>query len=430
MKNYLQVCFNALNNIYKEGAYSNIELNKQLNSIKQDKALITKIVYGTIENDIKLEYIIKFLAPKVKDLPVKIVLKMGSYMALDLSTPPYAIVNECVRLTKAVGFSSASGLVNAVLKKVVNKEYDLPKKENNYSRYLSINYSKPEWFVKMLIRDYGKEMTESLLATKLDNTTTIRVNTAKISEAEFKALLKSSDIEYQDTPIGNVLNVEYSKLNGCEKLNGLYTVQNIGSIMICDSAGVQDKSEILDVCAAPGGKTMYLASLNLNGTVEAWDLHEHRVALVEKYRDRMGLTNVTAKVCDASKFVQSCVQKYDLVMCDVPCSGLGVVNSKPDILLGKDEHSFDELPEIQYQILSNCSNYVKLGGTLIYSTCTINKKENSEVIKRFLDEHKDFKVDFTKPKYIEVLADDYGYTTLANISGIEGFYFARLIRVW
>lgn len=429
MKKYLQICFNALNNIYKDGAYSNIELNKQLSNIKQDKALITKIVYGTIENDIKLDYIIKSLAPKVKDLPVKIILKMGGYMSLDLNIPPYAIVNECVHLTKAVGFSSASGLVNAVLKKIVNKEYTLPAKETNFIKYLAINYSKPEWFVKMLIRDYGKEIAESLLATRVENKTSIRVNTAKISEAEFKAILRGNKIKYDDTPIGNVLYVDYSKLNGCDKLNGLYTVQNIGSIIICDSSEVQDKSAILDVCAAPGGKTMYLASLNPNGTVEAWDLHEHRVALVEKYRDRMGLSNVTAKVCDASKFIKAYVQKYDLVMCDVPCSGLGVVNSKPDILLGKTEHSFDQLPDIQYQILDNCSNYVKLGGTLIYSTCTINKKENSEIIKKFLENHKDFKIDFKTPKYIEVLPDDYGFTTLASISGIEGFYFARLIRV-
>ncbi len=428
MKNYLQVCFNALNNIYKNGAYSNIELNKQLSNIKGDKQLITKIVYGTIENDIKLEYIIKSLAPKVKDLPVKIVLKIGGYMATELSTPPYAIVNECVKLTKVIGFTSASGLVNAVLKKIINKEYSMPD-EKNFVKYLSITYSKPEWFVKMIIRDYGKEMAKDFLATKLDDSTTIRVNTAKISEAEFKSLLKGQNIAFTDTPIGNVLNVEYSKLNGCDKLNGLYTVQNIGSIMICDSSEVQDGSKILDVCAAPGGKTIYLATLNPNGTVEAWDLHEHRVALVEKYRDRMGLNNVTAKVCDASKEVKACIQKYDLVMCDVPCSGLGVVNSKPDILLGKTEESFADLPEIQYSILDNCSKYVKLGGTIIYSTCTINKKENEEVIKRFLENHKDFKVDYKKPKYIDVLAGDYGYTTLANISKTEGFFFARLIRV-
>ena len=272
-------------------------------------------------------------------------------------------------------------------------------------------------------------MAKDFLATKLDDSTTIRVNTAKISEAEFKSLLKGQNIAFTDTPIGNVLNVEYSKLNGCDKLNGLYTVQNIGSIMICDSSEVQDGSNILDVCAAPGGKTIYLATLNPNGTVEAWDLHEHRVALVEKYRDRMGLNNVTAKVCDASKEVKACIQKYDLVMCDVPCSGLGVVNSKPDILLGKTEESFADLPEIQYSILDNCSKYVKLGGTIIYSTCTINKKENEEVIKRFLENHKDFKVDYKKPKYIDVLAGEYGYTTLANISKTEGFFFARLIRV-
>lgn len=428
MKNYLQVCYKTLHNIYKDGAYSNIELNKQLSNIKDKKAIITKVVYGTIENDIKLEYIIKKLAPKVKDLPVKIVLKMGSYMVLNLNVPDYAVVNECVKLTKSIGFTSASGLVNAVLKKVANKDFSLPD-EKNFVKYLSINYSKPEWFVKMLINDYGKEMARDFLATTLDDSTCIRVNTAKISEAEFKSLLRNNKVEHRDTPLGNVLYVDYSKLNGLQQLNGLYTVQNIGSIIICDSAEVSDKSNILDVCAAPGGKTMYLATLNPNGTVEAWDLHEHRINLVEKYRERMGLNNVIAKVCDASVLHKGCTQKYDLVMCDVPCSGLGVVNSKPDILIDKTEESIAELPEIQYKILDNCSNYVKLGGTLIYSTCTINKKENSEVIKRFLENHKDFKVDYKTPEKFEVYSDEYGFTTLANLSHTEGFFFSRLIRV-
>ena len=428
MKNYLQVCYKTLHNIYKNGAYTNIEINKQLNNVKDNKAIITKVVYGTIENDIKLDYIISSLAPKIKDLPVKIVLKIGSYMALNLNVPPYAVTNECVKLTKSIGFTSASGLVNAVLKKVIAKDFALPKKDN-FIKYLSINYSKPEWFVKMVINDYGVELAEEFFATTLEDVTCIRVNTSKISESSFKSLLKNKNIEHKDTPLGNVLYVNYAKLNGQEQLNGLYTVQNIGSIIICNSAQVSDKSKILDVCAAPGGKTMYLATLNPNGTVEAWDLHEHRIALIEKYRERMGLNNVTAKVCDASVMHKECIKKYDLVMCDVPCSGLGVVNSKPDILLGKTEESISKLPELQYAILENCSSYVKLGGTLVYSTCTINKKENSEVIKKFLENHKDFKVDYKCPEEFKVYAEDYGFTTLANISKTEGFFFSRLIRV-
>lgn len=428
MANYLNVCYKALYNIYKDGSYSNVEVNKQLSSIKNDKELITKIVYGTVENDIKIEYIIKSLAPKVKDLPVKIVLKMGAYMALDLNIPSYAIVNENVKLIKSLGFTSASGLVNAVLKKIVNKEYKLPS-ESNLKKYLSINYSKPEWFVDMVIKQYGKDFAKEFFAAKVDTTTTIRVNTSKISEAEFKSLLKNMNIAYKDTFIGNVLAVDYKKLNGEKRLLGLYTVQNIGSIIICDTAEIKNGSKVLDTCAAPGGKTMYIAENNKQGTVEAWDLHEHRVELIEKYRQRMELNNVSVKVKDATVLDKACIKAYDAVLCDVPCSGLGVIYSKPDILISKDIESIETLPELQYNILNTCAEYVALGGSIIYSTCTINKSENEEVVKKFLSEHSDFKLDYNLPKGVEVLDSGFGFTTLPNISGLEGFFVSRMIRV-
>lgn len=430
MGNYLNVCYKALHSIYKDGAYSNLEVNKQLSNtnIKQDKDLITKIVYGTVENDIKLEYIIKSLAPKVKDLPVKIVLKMGIYMALDLNIPSYAVVNENVKLIKSVGVSSASGLVNAVLKKVVNNEYSLPS-ERNLKKYLSIQYSKPEWFVEMIMSQYGKAFAKDFFAKKLNPTTTIRVNTAKISESEFKALLKNLNIAYSDTFLGNVLEVDYKKLNGVERLLGLYTVQNIGSIIICDTAEIKDGSKVLDTCSAPGGKTMYIASINKQGIVDAWDLHPHRVELVEKYKQRMQITNVNVSQKDATILNKASIKAYDTVICDVPCSGLGVIYSKPDILISKATEDIDSLPELQYKILSTSSEYVALGGALVYSTCTVNKKENEEVVKKFLAEHKDFKIDYKLPKGIDVVDSGFGFTTMPNVSGIEGFFVSRMIRV-
>ena len=428
MANYLQVCYKALHNIYKNGAYSNIEINKQLSSVKEDKELITKIVYGTVENDIKLDYIISSLAPKVKDLPVKIVLKIGTYMALDLSIKPYAIVNECVKLSKTIGFTSASGLVNAVLKKAVNKEFSLPD-ESNLVKFLSINYSKPEWFVEMVIDQYGENMAKDYFATQLSQATTIRVNTLKISEAEFKSMLKNHKITYKDLPIGNVLEVDYRKLNGLEQFNGLYTVQNVGSVIICNTAEVSSKAKVLDVCAAPGGKTVYIAQHNPVATVEAWDLHEHRVSLIDKYVQRMGLSNVKTKVKDATVLDKGYIKMFDCVICDVPCSGLGVVSSKPDILLSKNSQNINSLVELQYKILDTASQYVNLGGSLVYSTCTINKQENEHIIKEFLSQHKDFKLDYSLPKEIAVYDSGYGFTTLANISNIEGFFVSRMIRV-
>ena len=428
MANYLQVCYKALHNIYKNGAYSNIEINKQLSSVKEDKELITKIVYGTVENDIKLDYIISSLAPKVKDLPVKIVLKIGTYMALDLNVKPYAIVNECVKLSKTIGFTSASGLVNAVLKKAVNKEFSLPD-ESNLVKFLSINYSKPEWLVEMVIDQYGENMAKDYFATQLSQATTIRVNTIKISEAEFKAMLKNHNISYKDLPIGNMLEVDYRKLNGLEQFNGLYTVQNVGSVIICNTAEVSSKANVLDVCAAPGGKTVYIAQHNPVATVEAWDLHEHRVSLIDKYVQRMGLSNVKTKVKDATVLDKGYIKKFDCVICDVPCSGLGVVSSKPDILLSKNSQNINSLVELQYKILDTASQYVNLGGSLVYSTCTINKQENEYIIKEFLSQHKDFKLDYSLPKEIAVYDSGYGFTTLANISNIEGFFVSRMIRV-
>ncbi len=428
MKDYFFSSYKVLHKVFSKKAFSTLELSREVSSLKENKAIVTKITYGVIEQDIKDTYIIQSLAKKVKDLPVMLVLKIGTYCLLNMDNlPAFAIVNECVKLCKKLKFASASGLVNAVLKKISLNEFTLPAKSNK-QEYLSITYSKPMWFVEKMISDYGLEFAENMLSHKLDPFTTVRVNQAKIHTKQFKTLLTNAGVSYNETFFDDALSVDFAKLVNIENLHGMYTIQNLGSMIICRMAQILDGDKILDCCAAPGGKSVYLAMLNNKGTVESWDIHEHRVELVNKYAQSQGVSNIKTKVYDATILDPSKVEKYDIVVCDVPCSGLGVISSKPDILLNKKPEDIVELAKIQQSILQTCSNYVKPGGQLIYSTCTITKDENQNNIKSFLALNTNFKVELKDFDNFQYVKDDYGITTFPHISGIDGFFVSRMIK--
>ncbi len=430
MIQYLDSSYKVLFNVFSKKAFSNLELSREVSSLKENKAIVTKIVYGVIEEEIKDQYIIDQLAKKVKDLPVKIILKIGTYCLLNLDNiPNYAVVNECVKLTKKYRVSSASGLVNAVLKKISQKEYKLPVK-NDKLKYLSITYSKPLWFIEKLLQDYDFDFVEALVSCKLKPLTTVRVNTGKIKTSLFKTMLKNAGVDYQETFFDDALAVDYKKLVNIQNMLGMYTIQNLGSMIVCKTATINSGDKILDCCAAPGGKSVYLALLNNEGSVESWDIHPHRVELIKKYAQGQGVTNISAKVYDATVIDQDKIGAYDIVVCDVPCSGLGVFGSKPDILLNKKLEDIKELSLIQSKILQTCSNYVKSGGQLIYSTCTITKDENQNVIKDFLASNADFAVDMTDTEKFNYIRDEYGLTTYPHVSGIDGFFVSRMIKKW
>lgn len=422
MRNSFLASYRCIDNIYRKKSFSGQELNKFLSDLPSDeKPLTTKLVYGVIDKNIELSYIIKQYAKSVKPaiLPV---LQIGVYCFLYLSIPNPVAVNECVELTKAIGKSGVKSFVNAVLKNVSNGiEQDKIKYPQDKKQFLSVKYSYPEWVVEQIIKDFGKDVAEKILSYEKDNKFFhIRVNLKKIGVQEFESLLKEQNVEYNKT-VEDGFYVSGS-LDGIKK--DLYTVQSLSSLYVCKAFGDVKGKNLLDLCAAPGGKSVYLSSLGAK--VTSCDIHPHRVELIKKYAKRMG-ESFDAMVNDASKTNDSFVDKFDMVLCDVPCSGFGVADSKPDIKLFKTKEDIQSLADLQKQILQTASQYLKIGGTLVYSTCTIFKKENNDVVNEFLANNKNFvaeqiNLDFEKTKegYLQFLP--YKDNT-------EGFFIAKIKRI-
>lgn len=419
--------YQILDKIYNQKTYVNIALK---NLPKQNSAIVTNMVYGCIENDIELEYIINTLVKKIKDKEVFLLLKLGTYCVLHLNNlPDFYIVNTMVDLTKKLGFSSAAGLVNAVLKKVIKKEYKLPK--TNATNYLSVTYSKPQWFIDELIKDYGKDFTTALLQFKPQRKTSIRVNKNLISVEKFKELLLEKNISFEQTKLSNCLYVSYPELLKNQDLNLYYTAQGLSSVFAVDMFDFSGVKTALDACAAPGGKSAYIAEkLGVNGKVESWDIHPHRIELIDKYMLNLQLKNYVAKVKDATVFNKEYFEKFDIVLCDVLCSGSGTFLDKPDVLLNKKPEDIKALNIQQKLILNNCSKYVKKGGQLIYSTCSILKSENEQIIDNFLKENKNFKLDLPEAKNIVFShIKTNGICLFPHISETEGFFVSKMRKI-
>lgn len=423
MNKELELSFKILNNVYSNGAYASIELNKNY-SEKLNFNLVTKIVYGVMDYDVKLGYFISLFYSKAPKAQVKTLLKLAAYVAMEIdSIPKYAIVNELVEIAKHSKLKPYTSFINAVLKKLVNSEFVLPDVKNK-EKYLSVKHSKPVWFVDLLLKTLPYEEAISYLSCELPTDTHIRINTIKNTDESFVAILDNRNIAYKPSFSDDALFVDYSELIRNKDLVGLYTPQGIPSMIV--ARNVKGK-HILDACSAPGGKAVYAATLNPESTVIACDIHEHRVKLIEDYKQNMGVTNLEAKKLDASKFNPEFENKFDCVLLDVPCSGLGVVSKKPDMLI-KDEPNIGQIADLQYKILENNAKYVQVGGTLIYSTCTITKEENENILNKFLNEHQNFKIAEVETFGV-ACTDNCGFKTFyPHISKTEGFFIGKLVR--
>ncbi len=423
MNKELELSFKILNNVYSNGAYASIELNKNY-SEKLNFNLVTKIVYGVMDYDVKLGYFISLFYSKAPKAQVKTLLKLAAYVAMEIdSIPKYAIVNELVEIAKHSKLKPYTSFINAVLKKLVNSEFVLPDVKNK-QKYLSVKHSKPMWFVDLLLKTLPYEEAISYLSTELSTDTHVRINTLKNSDESFVAILDNRNIAYKHSFSDDALFVDYSELIRHKDLVGLYTPQGIPSMIV--SKNVKGNN-ILDACSAPGGKAVYAATLNPQSNVIACDIHEHRVKLIEDYKQNMGVENLKALKLDASKFNPEFENKFDCVLLDVPCSGLGVVSKKPDMLI-KEEPNINKIADLQYQILCNNAKYLQVNGTLIYSTCTITKEENENILNRFLNEHKNFKIENVETFGVPC-TDNCGFKTFyPHVSKTEGFFIGKLVR--
>ena len=427
MNKELNIAYDILSKVYLDKSYVSIELNKYLTKLDNsvNSSLVTKIVYGVLEKDILLEYFISHYVTKLPEPKFLILLKMVAYVSKAVnSIPHFALVNEVVTIAKRLD-NHKSGFVNAVAKKLVNGDVNLPDKAN-YSKYLSVKYNYPEWVVKELLKSYSKDFVTDLVSCELTSLTHIRVNLSQTTAGEFKAKLDELGIKYEPSLYDYTMYVDYAKLLKVESLSGHYIVQGLPSIITCNVLGAE-KGRVLDVCSAPGGKSVYLAQ-NKNLQVYSCDIHKHRVELVDKYAKSVGV-KLNTFVQDGTKFNSLWEKKFDFVMCDVPCSNLGVSRKKPDVFLNKTLYDAKTLSGIQYQILDNSAKYVKQGGILQYSTCTILDFENKNVIEKFLANHKDFELTEINFGDINITNDKNMYTFYPNLTKTEGFFIGRLRRL-
>ncbi len=360
---------------------------------------------------------------------------MGIYQLAFLdSISEYAAVNETVNLVKKYDNRSA-GFVNAILRNVIrNKEEVLKIDIDSKIMYLSTKYSYSPWMIKNWIKTFGEEFTEDLLEANNEKPNLyIRVNTLKINSDELISKLNDMGVKSHKVPmideairVENLKNIENNDLFK----QGLFTIQDISSMMVGKVVNPKENSLVLDICSAPGGKTTHVATLmNNTGKVIARDVFDHKLKLIQNTVDRLGLTNVEVESFDALKLDENSIDKFDYVLTDVPCSGLGIIRRKPEIKY-KAKAELKELPLIQRQILDNASKYVKLNGTLLYSTCTIQDNENIDIINEFLKDNDNFKLVPINEVNVDLDNEDKGYLKIyPNIHGMDGFFIAKLKRV-
>lgn len=439
--NARELAFKTLYDIERNKNYSNISINKNFKNINisdQEKGLATELIYGIIENKYYLNYIIDKLS-KIKSKKmstyVKISLWLGIYQILFLdSIKEHAAVNESVSLIKKYDKKS-SGFVNAILRNVLrNKETIMDIDKDNIVDFLSIKYSYNPWIIQKWINVFGEDFTQDLLDSNSEKPNLyIRTNTTKISRDELIEKLKSQGIICSKVNgideaimVQNLKNIDNNKLFK----DGFFTVQDISSMLVGKVTNPKDGSLVLDMCSAPGGKATHLAALmNNSGQVVARDVFEHKLKLINNTVKRLGLKNVEVENFDALKIDENSIGKFDYVVSDVPCSGMGIIKRKPEIKFKKEEELKD-LPVIQSEILNNASKYVKAGGVLIYSTCTIHDEENIDIVNEFLKNNENFELVPIDEVKIDLDNQDKGYIKIyPNIHGMDGFFIAKLKRV-
>ena len=418
-----RTAYYTLLDVESRHSYSNIALNHHIISGKPDSpAFVRELVYGVLENKIYLDYIlghyIKTPVAKMKTSDL-IVLRMGIYQLKFLDgIPEYAAVNESVDLAKRF-CRGKDGFINGVLRSFIRagKEVELPDPSKDLVTYLSVKYSYEPWIVDLWLDQYAPEFVEELLAAgNVTPDLVIRVNTIKTSRPDLKKRIIAKEFEAWDGYLcAQALHVKGTGLLGGRLYeSGMFSVQDESSMLAVNILDPQPGEFVMDVCAAPGGKTLAIAEKMRNrGQVTAWDIYRRKLSIIDKEAERLGVTIVGTKTWDATRVDSSMVEKADRVLVDAPCSGLGVIRRKPEIKYKKQNAEIDELPRKQLAILSASSKYVKPGGVLVYSTCTISPYENQKVVKDFLKRNPYF----DKEEEMQLLP---------NINNTDGFFICKM----
>lgn len=445
--NIRELVVELLIQITDKGEQSHIVIRQLLNKYnyleEYDKAFLKRVTEGTLERLISIDYVLQsYSTVKVKKMKpfIRSLLRMSVYQILYMDkVPDSAVCNEAVKIASKRGFYQLKGFVNAVLRNIVRNKNRLekPDRTKNPVLYFSLLYSMPEHLVKLLLKQYGEKTAEKILKAYLaEKPFTIRMRECLPVEKQKEILtaLRNRKVEVQRHPylpyayavkgMGNLNEDQYFR-------EGAYTVQDVSSMLVCEVADLKAGNRVLDVCAAPGGKSVHAADkLHGSGMVEARDLTEYKTSLILENKERMQVKNLCVKVWDATVPDEAAKDKYDVVLLDIPCSGMGVIGKKPEIKYRLSEEHLKELDSLQKKIADTVWNYVKPGGTLVYSTCTIRKEENEGMIS-YLTEHYPFTLSSLNPYLISDLQNEdssRGYLTLLPGQNSDGFFIARLLR--
>ena len=420
----------------ESSGFSNLVLLSEIDNhslTNQDKAFATKLFYGTVERKLTLNYILqKQLSKPIAKMDKEIVaiLQSGLYQLLYMqSVPAYAAINQAVGLCPVFKKTSAKGLVNAVLRKC--QKFDIDKETfKDKLTELSVKYSVNTDIVKIILRDYPDSAEDILKGMFITPKFTVKINTTKISAQDFKKLIADSGLTYNQMPLDDGIEILHkgsvTDIPGFKE--GYFYVQGITSQYAVRAAGIQKDNDVLDLCAAPGGKSFAAAiELGGSGSVISCDPNVSRLKLIQDGAKRLGLSNITT-VQNSGEIYNDKLKKYDVIICDVPCSGIGIIPKKPDLRY-KSMTEVDNLAQLQYDILTTASKYLKANGTIVYSTCTINKQENEQVVDRFLKENTNYKLEKQHCPVENVINSDEKVTFLSHLTGFDGFFVAVLRKM-
>ena len=400
----------------------------------QDKSFAAKTFYGTIERRITLNYILqKFISKPLDkiDREVLAILQSGLYQILYMnSVPSHAAINQAVALCPVFKKTSAKGLVNAVLRKCLSFDLSCEQFDDEISR-LSVIYSISKDIVKLIKNDYEDCFEEILKGMFTSPKLTLKVNTIKTSVEDFLNLLQDKHVKFEKTSIEGCISINYrgavTTIPGFR--DGMCYVQGLTSQYEILASQINKNDNVLDLCAAPGGKSFAAAiALDNTGSVTSCDPNESRLPLIASNAEKLGIKNINV-MCNNGEVYNAELCNKDVVICDVPCSGIGIIPKKPDLRY-KNLNFNENLCKLQYDILSTAAKYVKLNGKLVYSTCTINKKENEQVVEKFLKENPEFSIKEQNCPIENTINKNGMITFLSHLTQCDGFFIAVMEKMW
>jgi len=436
-----RLALDVIRQVTENGAYASLALDEKLRGCglsPEDRRLVSRLVYDTLEHLLYLDYAIgQVMSKPDTDIKLRNILRLGAcQILLEDRIPESAATNTSVNLCKELGMEGLAGVCNGILRNLIRQKDELswPDEQTEPVKALSIRHSVPEWLVERLLADWGHDEAVALMSAHVASPyLTLRPNLMKLSDEAFEKLLQTKVWQRENGKVPHAwrirgmadiaLDIDFAK--------GNYSIQSESSMMACMAVEPRRGMNVLDCCAAPGGKTCYMAEMmNGTGRVYAWDVHPHRADLVAAQARRLQLENVRPVARDALKKREELLETMDAVLLDAPCSGTGDMQDKPDVKYRASEESLQELTKTQHDLLDTVCSYVKRGGVLVYSTCSVLKDENERQVAAFLERHPEF----TLEKLPESIPEGFraqegvGLQLLPHRDGVGGFYIARMRR--